>query len=898
MSDSFADLWNSTIPSKPSSAPQKLGSLASNTTINTNAQRRPQYDAFSLLSSTGTSTQPSRSTTPGITGSVSGRISQTSQSSLGAQLPRSTSTSSSSSQKPTFNGDAFSDLLGTSNKSINDHANMTIAERAKLVERQRLGQQQQKTKGFVDATWKGLDTLVIGGTGMKSNSAEKVEVKPGADWDLLSTTTPTKPIGTTSTLDDDWGLSPEFTGVPSVSNSQPPPKPKPSQLPPQSKTLWDLDEFGTNIVSDVPDSSTALNIDDGFGFTNSRSRTDSPSNDFDFGSREDGLLKDVDDDILGELSAPVGEARIVESHSSQPQQRKSSRVASPPPHIIGQLVEMGFSVQQVKVALATTDTGIDVEAALEVLIASGVADNEDAGSRLDVSREPEARELFRQESERSRGQRREQNRGEGARTERRQDQATPELNLQEQADKLREIGLNMFNKASLFWKEGKERVQRVVEERVGPVGEVGNARGGASSRPRWMQDAVEEGINGREVREIGAFKDDDGDEQVESMRTAVQQDRRRHRPYPQQQHPASSREKVADLFDTSEEPVVYKSKFRHKAPQASTSALSSLIPPATVVTPLKRRDIVSCSPSVLSQSDLHKSAGTEKFKLGQYATAEESYTSAIMCLPPNHLMLVPLYNNRALVRMKNGNYLGAAEDASDVVAIIGEEYHPLREAKVEGRKEDGAGIDLSDGFIKALKRRAEAWEGRERWSEAGKDWERLAGMDWVKQSVKTEAVRGAGRCRRMVDAADKPVVSASTKPKPRPAPRPLPQPQGTSKAVSALRETTSMAEAEDAAKHQLKDSVDTRLQTWKGGKETNLRALLSSLDTILWSELGLQKISLAELMSAGQVKKWYMKAIAKVHPDKLNASNSTLEQRMLAGGVFTALNEAWIAFKP
>ena len=45
-----------------------------------------------------------------------------------------------------------------------------------------------------------------------------------------------------------------------------------------------------------------------------------------------------------------------------------------------------------------------------------------------------------------------------------------ERNIQEHADKLlaqaSEIGLNVFTKASLFWKEGKERVQKAYEARA------------------------------------------------------------------------------------------------------------------------------------------------------------------------------------------------------------------------------------------------------------------------------------------------------------------------------------------------------------------------------------------------------------------------------------------------
>jgi hypothetical protein len=57
---------------------------------------------------------------------------------------------------------------------------------------------------------------------------------------------------------------------------------------------------------------------------------------------------------------------------------------------------------------------------------------------------------------------------------------------------------------------------------------------------------------------------------------------------------------------------------------------------------------------------------------------------------------------------------------------------------------------------------------------------------------------------------------------------------------------------------------------WQGGKESNLRALLSSLDSILWAETGWKKVNMAELVVPNRVKIVYMKAIAKVHPDKVS----------------------------
>lgn len=110
------------------------------------------------------------------------------------------------------------------------------------------------------------------------------------------------------------------------------------------------------------------------------------------------------------------------------------------------------------------------------------------------------------------------------------------------------------------------------------------------------------------------------------------------------------------------------------------------------------------------------------------------------------------------------------------------------------------------------------------------------------------------------------------KPKPpRLSARPPPPSSSTkpSVALTQLRNANQAQEAEDQAKYELKDSVDGKIMNWKGGKETNLRALIASLDLVLWQELGLQKVGMAELVTPNQVKIRYTKAIAKLHPDKV-----------------------------
>jgi hypothetical protein len=123
-----------------------------------------------------------------------------------------------------------------------------------------------------------------------------------------------------------------------------------------------------------------------------------------------------------------------------------------------------------------------------------------------------------------------------------------------------------------------------------------------------------------------------------------------------------------------------------------------------------------------------------------------------------------------------------------------------------------------------------------------------------------------------LDGATQYVSRPPNPPKPTRRPPPRHGPTPPSEAVARLKQANQDAESEEHARLELKDSVDSRLATWKNGKETNLRALVASLDTVLWPELGWQKVGMAELVTPNQVKIRYTKAIAKLHPDKVRGS--------------------------
>ncbi|XWS15277.1 hypothetical protein CRYUN_Cryun35bG0081600 [Craigia yunnanensis] len=88
---------------------------------------------------------------------------------------------------------------------------------------------------------------------------------------------------------------------------------------------------------------------------------------------------------------------------------------------------------------------------------------------------------------------------------------------------------------------------------------------------------------------------------------------------------------------------------------------------------------------------------------------------------------------------------------------------------------------------------------------------------------------------------------------------------------------------------RIAEAMDFEIKCWPTGKEGNMRALLSSLQQVLWSECGWELVSLTDLITSGSVKKVYRKATLCVHPDKVQQKGATLEQKYIAEKVFNIL---------
>ncbi|XP_045823430.1 auxilin-related protein 2-like [Trifolium pratense] len=116
------------------------------------------------------------------------------------------------------------------------------------------------------------------------------------------------------------------------------------------------------------------------------------------------------------------------------------------------------------------------------------------------------------------------------------------------------------------------------------------------------------------------------------------------------------------------------------------------------------------------------------------------------------------------------------------------------------------------------------------------------------------------------------------------------------KALAEKNQRDLQTQREQAERSRLGETLDFEIKRWSAGKEGNLRALLSTLQYVLWPECGWQPVGLTDLITAAAVKKAYRKATLCIHPDKVQQKGANLQQKYIAEKVFDLLKEAWNKF--
>lgn len=371
--------------------------------------------------------------------------------------------------------------------------------------------------------------------------------------------------------------------------------------------------------------------------------------------------------------------------------------------------------------------------------------------------------------------------------------------------------------------------------------------------------------------------------------------RKRITPKPPIPEPDLLFESSQRMADTSHPKEIAKPIAQHPPQQPR-------IVPKPMQPQVPKRNIPPVSQIALRSSHTSRQAGTAAFKRGDYAEATTHYSSALSPLPPTHPLKIVILTNRALSHLKIGDPKACIADTNTTLDLIG----PSRGVNETIDLGDEGSKDMNAYWGKAMTRQAEALEQLEKWAEAGGVWKVCveAGVGGA------TSIAGRNRCEQAVKGAStQPRPAAVKKAPPRPKPKPQPKVSalddlsGTSSSITAdgeavtrLRAANLAAERLDDEKFALSDTVSERVSRWRSGKEGNLRALLASLDTVLWEESGWKKVGMGELILPGKVKVVYMKGIARVHPDKI-PTTATTEQRMISAAVFATLNEAWDGFK-
>ena len=351
----------------------------------------------------------------------------------------------------------------------------------------------------------------------------------------------------------------------------------------------------------------------------------------------------------------------------------------------------------------------------------------------------------------------------------------------------------------------------------------------------------------------------------EQAASAYKSSARRRKPPPQQ--PTASE---PDLLDAS-------ASLAAARPATTTPVSSASRPiPATATLPSRPRStvpsrIIPKVPSnVMTASNNHRDTGTTHFKRGDFAAAHASYTSALSQIPTTHPITIVILTNHALTALRIGEPKTALNDANNAITVIGSGKGEAETITVSASEPPKP---MRDFYGKALMRKAEALEQMEKWTEAAAAWREAVdgnhGGDTSRQG-RTRCEKAAGITKpkppSTLAAASRPAAVRKTASAP---PKPAVPSQASAVAISKLREANAAAERIDDERFALADSVEAKVNAWKGGKPDNLRALLASLDTVLWPEAGWKKVGMAELVLPNKVKIQYMKGISKVHPDKV-----------------------------
>ncbi|KTW32637.1 uncharacterized protein T551_00122 [Pneumocystis jirovecii RU7] len=308
---------------------------------------------------------------------------------------------------------------------------------------------------------------------------------------------------------------------------------------------------------------------------------------------------------------------------------------------------------------------------------------------------------------------------------------------------------------------------------------------------------------------------------------------------------------------------------------------------------IKQPDLFTSS-SLIHQLNIKRELASDAFNNGNYSKALEIYTEAIEHLPSGHVLKILFLANRSLCYLRMGNSEACLLDCNKALKFIAEKKD-IQENVLFGK-------NINHIWKKIIIRRAQTLQQLERFEEARCQWEEIINANigyskaldakhYCERALNSNILIDINPLENFENQTSKNIRETSCKNLDKK------DTLFVSTETRALKKThINTLDSENEKKVFLYDKVEQHVSKWVNGKENNLRALISTLDQVLWASLGWESISMANLLSTLQVKKAYIKAISKIHPDKL-PRNTSLEQKMIASSIFNFLNHAWNTFK-
>jgi hypothetical protein len=851
--------------------------------------------------------------------------------------------------------DSFASLV-SGNKSKAPASSLSLQERQNQIQAEKLRLEAERRKHF-DTTFGTADSTAWDTLGSSKSTPEPTAFgapRPAANlsgsYGLSKTIN--KPFAGLDTSSRRAEQSPDEDDLLAAFNSAAPVDksshfPVPSNGSGRSTPAYSENVSRRNTPLPQPSASSSALMDDDDDMFGLKQMAQKPTSSAPPTSTNNG-----DDDILGLLSKPVEEfQRKSEPTPVAEGAPANGRRPSPGPQnahdkAVAELVDMGFPAERSAIALATTESGLDVQAAVGWLLNQAHAESKQKGQDRSQDRSqrdqlderpqrtgsrPNARDNSREE--RSGGSRPAWMREEETRSRSGQRGHPGQSQEKDVAQMASDIGSTLFKSANSLWKTGRKQVQKAVADLQ---------QDGDPNVPKWMRDApaaesasrssksqrAEQAATDEAMMLEAGGRPDKQKGQTDMRRQADSLPVRQRReqevaqngfsdrgssrsPVPQPQlsgldkRPAT-RLTREELEEQSAQAYISPARRKKTTPQPqidlfapgpaasttpprqavpaqsknpflqSTSTTKARKPAVTPPPPRPRappRQIPPVSSSALNQSASDRQKGSEAFKRGDYSAAHTAYSSALRPLPQSHPVTIIVLCNRAVTNIKVGDPKAAIADADAALAIIGV-------SKGEGEKIASGGTegdkDMKEFYGKAMMRKAEALENMEKWSDAHKVWKEAV-QDGVGGAI---SIQGRNRCEKAVGGGNTSTTpAAARRPPPRKPAAPKQSalsalgggPANDSEAVKRMKAANAAADKADDEKFALTDQVDAKLFAWKGTKADNLRALLGSLDKVLWEDAGWKKVNMGDLVMPNKVKIIYMKAIAKVHPDKVRS---------------------------